>query len=66
VQRFKGSAKLNQQPGCNYNVDACDGDPGAGKDTFFISVSGPNFSYSNGGFITSGNIQTSSSSSYCG
>jgi hypothetical protein len=33
------------------------GDPGASKDAFFICVSGPNFSYSNGGFITSGNIQ---------
>ena len=33
------------------------GAPGAGKDTFFISVTGPNFSYSNGGFITEGNIQ---------
>ena len=54
---FKGSAKLNQKPGYNYNVNTCDGDPAAGKDTFFISVSGPNFSYSNGGFITSGNIQ---------
>ncbi|PYU61230.1 MAG: hypothetical protein DMG55_08350 [Acidobacteria bacterium] len=54
---LKGSAKLNQKPGYNYNVNTCDGDPAAGKDTFFISVSGPNFSYSNGGFITSGNIQ---------
>src|SRR5205814_10639695 len=51
---FKGSAKLNQQPGYNYNVYACDGDPAACKDTFFISLSGSNFSYSNGGFITSG------------
>jgi hypothetical protein len=55
---FKGSAKVNQQPGYNYNVNACDnGEPGAGKDTFFISVTGPNFSYSNGGLITEGNIQ---------
>jgi hypothetical protein len=55
---FKGSAKVNRQPGYDYTVNACDdGEPGAGKDTFFISVSGPNFSYSNGGFITSGNIQ---------
>jgi hypothetical protein len=55
---FKGSAKVNQQLGYSYNVNACDnGEPGAGKDTFFISVSGPNLSYSNGGFITSGNIQ---------
>jgi hypothetical protein len=55
---FKGSAKVNQQPGYNYEVNACDNDEsGAGKDTFFISVSGPKFSYGNGGFITSGDIQ---------
>jgi hypothetical protein len=56
---FKGDAKVNQNLGYSYSVNACDNaDPGAGKDTFFISVSGPNnFSYSNGGFITSGNIQ---------
>ncbi|PYU78031.1 MAG: hypothetical protein DMG50_28970 [Acidobacteria bacterium] len=29
----------------------------ARKDTFFISVTASNFSYSNGGFITDGNIQ---------
>jgi hypothetical protein len=56
---FKGDAKVNQKPGYKYTVNACDNaEPGAGKDTFFISVTGPtNFSYSNGGFITSGNIQ---------
>jgi hypothetical protein len=56
---FKGDAKVNQKLGYSYTVNACDNaDPGAGKDTFFISVTGPmNFSYSNGGFITSGNIQ---------
>jgi hypothetical protein len=55
---FKGDAKVNQNPGYEYTVNACDNaDPGAGKDTFFISVTGPNLSYSNGGFITSGNIQ---------
>jgi hypothetical protein len=58
---FKGDAKVNQKLGYTYTVNACDNnDPnngGAGKDTFFISVTGPNFSYSNGGFITSGNIQ---------
>ena len=55
---FKGDAKVNQKLGYKYTVNACDNaEPGAGKDTFFISVSGPNFSYSNGGFITSGNIQ---------
>ena len=55
---FKGDAKVNQKLGYKYTVNACDNaEPGAGKDTFFISVPGPNFSYSNGGFITSGNIQ---------
>jgi len=54
----QGDAKVNQKPGYTYTVNACDNaNPGAGKDTFFISVSGTNFSYSNGGFITSGNIQ---------
>jgi hypothetical protein len=37
--------------------DPNNGEAGAGKDTFFISVTGPNFSYSNGGFITEGNVQ---------
>jgi len=54
----KGDAKVNQKPGYTYTVNACDNaKPDAGKDTFFISVTGPNFSYSNGGVITSGNIQ---------
>jgi len=49
---------VNQKLGYKYTVNACDNaEPGAGKDTFFISVTGPNFSYSNGGFITGGNIQ---------
>src|SRR6266705_1038871 len=55
---FKGDAKVNQKPGYQYTVHACDnGEPGAGKDTFFISVTGSNFSYSNGGFITEGDVQ---------
>ncbi len=59
---FSGDAKVNQKPGYSYTVNACDnGEPGAGKDTFFISVTGPmNFSYKNGGFITAGNIQAHS------
>src|SRR2546426_168430 len=45
---FKGDAKVNQKLGYKYTVNACDNaEPGAGKDTFFISVTGPNFSYSN-------------------
>jgi hypothetical protein len=56
-----GSAKVNKQPGYSYTVQACDnGNPGAGNDTFSINVSGPNFSYSNSGTITSGNIQVQS------
>jgi hypothetical protein len=55
---LKGDAKVNRKSGYTYTVNACDNaEPGAGKDTFFISVTGPNFSYSNGGFIASGNIQ---------
>ncbi|PYU74105.1 MAG: hypothetical protein DMG49_05240 [Acidobacteria bacterium] len=55
---FKGDAKVNQKLGYTYTVNACDNaESGAGRDTFFISVTGPNFSYSNGGSITSGNIQ---------
>ncbi len=56
---FKGDAKVNQKLSYKYTVNACDNaEPGAGKDTFLISVTGPmNFSYSNGGPITSGNIQ---------
>jgi len=51
---FNGDAKVNQKLGYKYCDNA---DAGAGQDTFSISVTGPNFSYSNGGFITSGNIQ---------
>ena len=55
---FKGDAEVNQKLGYQYMVNACDNaESGAGKDTFFISVTGPNFSYSNGGLITSSNIQ---------
>ena len=55
---FQRDAKVNQKLGYTYTVTACDNaDSGAGKDTFYIDVTGPNFSYSNGGFITSGNIQ---------
>jgi len=55
---FNGDAKVNQKLGYKYSVKACDNaDAGAGQDTLSISVTGPNFSYSNGGFITSGNIQ---------
>ena len=61
---FKGSAKVNQQPGYNYTVNACDNkDPnagGAGQDTFSITVkkaANGSVVYSNGGVITSGDIE---------
>src|SRR6266849_1799803 len=54
----KGDAKVNQQMGYSYTVDACDNhDSGAGKDTFSITVSGPMFFYTNSGTLTNGNIQ---------
>jgi hypothetical protein len=60
---FKGSAKYNQQSGYNYTANACDnGDPsssGAGKDTFFLTVTNAlgQVVYQNGGTITSGDIE---------
>lgn len=60
---FKGSAKYNQQPGYNYNANACDnGDPnsgGAGKDTFFLTVTNAlgQVVYQKGGTITSGDVE---------
>lgn len=56
---FKGNAKVNGQPGYRFSVNACDNaDPGVGKDTFGIGVTGPNnFVYSKGPApITEGNI----------
>ncbi len=56
--QFSGDAKVNQQLGYSYTVNACDnGDPGTGKDTFSITVTGPMFFYSNSGTLTSGDIQ---------
>jgi hypothetical protein len=60
---FAGNAKVNHQPGYRFQVTACDnGDPnpGSGQDTFNINVTGPNFSYGQGGTITSGDIELSS------
>jgi hypothetical protein len=56
---FNGAAKVNQKTGYSYSVKACDyAEPGVGKDTFFITVTGPSsFYYSNGGTLTGGNIQ---------
>jgi hypothetical protein len=57
---FTGNAKVNEQNGYRFRVNACDvATPGAGKDTFGITVTGPGgFSYSKGPApITEGNIQ---------
>lgn len=55
---FKGDAKVNQKLGYTYTAEACDnGEPGAGSDSFAITVSGPNFFYNNSGTLTNGNIQ---------
>ena len=55
---FTGNAKVNNKPKYRFNVTACDnGSTGAGQDTFNINVTGPNFSYGQGGTITSGNIK---------
>jgi len=57
---FTGNAKVNGQSGYRFRANACDvANPGAGKDTFGITVTGPNgFSYSKPPTpITEGNIQ---------
>jgi hypothetical protein len=60
---FSGTGRLNGVDGYTFTVHACDyGDPGAGTDTFEITITGPNgFNYSSNGFykdvITAGNIQ---------
>jgi hypothetical protein len=54
---FSGDGKVNQNLGYHYSVNAC-ANGGAGQDTLYISVTGPNFSYSSGPQPTSsGNIQ---------
>lgn len=53
---FGGNAKVNGAVGYKYQVNACDSSANAQPDTFFISVSGTNFNYSNGGALTGGNI----------
>lgn len=55
---FTGDAKVNGQPGYRFRVDTCDNaEPGAGRDSFAISVTGPSFGYSKGGLLTDGNVQ---------
>jgi hypothetical protein len=52
-----GNAKVNGNAGYSYKYTACDnGSPGAGKDTFNITVTGVNLSYSKAGTITGGNL----------
>jgi hypothetical protein len=56
---FSGSARVNNADGYSFTVNrACDnGEPGVGHDTFDISVSGPDVSYSRNGTLTGGNLQ---------
>ena len=56
---FSGSARVNNADGYRFTVNrACDnGEPGVGRDTFDISVSGPGVSYSRSGTLTGGNLQ---------
>src|SRR2546426_880516 len=55
---FSGSARVNNVDGSRFTVNhACDnGEPGAGRDTFDISVSGPGVSYSRGGLLLNGTV----------
>lgn len=61
--RFSGTARVNNTDGFAFTVTrACDnGEPGVGRDTFSISVTGPGgFSYSSGNLgdlLTGGNLQ---------
>jgi len=55
---FSGKAKVNQQIGYQFTVNACDlAEPGANNDFLSIDVTGTNFSYHKEGVITEGNIQ---------
>jgi hypothetical protein len=56
---FSGGARVNNVDGYSFSVNqACDnGEPGVGRDTFDISVSGPGISYSRSGTLTGGNLQ---------
>jgi hypothetical protein len=56
---FSGPARVNNAAGFRFTVRlACDnGEPGVGRDTLDISVSGPGVSYSRSGVLTGGNLQ---------
>ena len=58
--KFSGPARVNNADGYRFTVhQACDnGEPGHGKDSLDISVSGPGgLSYSRSGTLTGGNLQ---------
>jgi hypothetical protein len=57
--KFSGRARVNKVDGYTFTVhQACDnGEPGVGKDTLDISVSGNGLSYSREGTLTGGNLQ---------
>jgi hypothetical protein len=57
--KFSGAARVNNADGYRFTVhQACDnGEPGHGKDTLDISVSGNGLSYSRSGTLTGGNLQ---------
>lgn len=59
---FTGNAKINDQPGYRFRIQACDNtDSGTGQDTFSIDFAGPNgFAYHRDGTITDGNIKLQS------
>jgi hypothetical protein len=53
--RFSGTGRVDNGPLVDFSVDACDnGSPGAGVDSFGISV--PAFAYSKSGTLTEGEI----------
>ncbi len=56
---FTGNAKVNEQTGYRFSVNACDNhDAGAGADTFSIDVTnGSGFSYHKDGALTQGAIR---------
>lgn len=57
--KFSGPARVNKVDGYSFTVhQACDnGEPGVGKDSLNISVSGPGVSYGREGTLTGGNLQ---------
>jgi hypothetical protein len=56
---FSGSARVNNVDGYGFTVNsACDnGEPGVGRDSLDVSVTGPELSYGRSGTLTGGNFQ---------